>query len=377
MTCQNCGATISEGQSFCGKCGFKAAGETLASLGERLAKLEAQIAADSRLKLISQNHLELETAEKVMSRVKTWTTIILYFAGIPAAVTLLALVVMFGKGTYDLHSIAADAKGSVNEILNRARSVASETVATANDALKTSKQVRGDMGDVQRQVSELKAQIDKRSSEVQELTARVKDSQERVATLAATVNSQSEQVAHVSQQLKIAETQKNVASLREAYPALFGEHVAGWRDGWIDPKAKVAGDVYVAFMLWESRGTTDQLNGVKFGEAMQSLQDHNYKVLLGPVSLFATSGRTSQGTGASFDSASCGLKGTGLQGPPCILYFNQNLKAKASEVKSLVSPAQVVPDDRVRYVRPTEMAPLFQELLQKSGLDFLVVLGLS
>jgi uncharacterized coiled-coil protein SlyX len=372
MTCQSCGAAISEGQSFCGKCGYKVAGETLASLSERVAKLE-----DSRSKLTHQNYLEIETAEKVMTRVRTWTTLILYFAGIPAAVAALALVVTFGKGTYDLHSIAAEAKGSVNEILIRARSVASETVATADDALKTSKQVRAEMSDVRRQVSELKTELDRRSSEVQELTGRLRDTQGRAATLADTVKSQSQQVARVSQQLKVAETQKNFASLREAYPGLFGEHVAGWRDGWIDPKAKAAGDIYVAFMLWESRSIPNKLDGVKVGEAMQSLQDHNYRVLLGPVSLFATSGRTSQGAGASFDALSCDLKGIELHGPPCILYFNENLKMKASEVRSLVSPAQVVPEDKVKYVQPTGMEPLFQELLQKSRLDIVVVLGLS
>src|SRR5439155_1700660 len=95
---------------------------------------------------------------------------------------------------------------------------------------------------------------------------------------------------------------------------LFGEHIAGGRDGWIDPKAKARGDIYIAFVLLETQNTRNRLSDVKVGEVMQSLRNHSYMLFVGGVSLYATSGRYSQGAGASFDSGSCALSGTGLHG---------------------------------------------------------------
>ena len=57
------------------------------------------------------------------------------------------------------------------------------------------------------------------------------------------------------------------------------------------------------------------------------------------------------------------------------MYFKEELREKAIEIKNLVSPAQAIPEDKVRYVPPKGMVPLYQELLQKSALDIVVVLG--
>src|SRR5580704_8866840 len=120
MLCKSCSTEVPEGQPFCGQCGHKVNDDNLASVAARVARIEAQIAASSS-NVAQQNYLELETAERVMARVKTWTTLILYFAGIPAALLLLALAVMFGKGTLDLYHIASSAKQSVNGILKEAQ----------------------------------------------------------------------------------------------------------------------------------------------------------------------------------------------------------------------------------------------------------------
>jgi uncharacterized protein YoxC len=210
MICQKCSAAVPEDQAFCGKCGYKLAPDTPASLGERLSAIEAQFVADSRSKATNQNYLELETAERVMSRVKTWANLILYFAGIPAAVALLALAVIFGRGAFDLRDIATKTKDSVNSIVEQARSEATNAKTTATDALNTSKQVNKDIQETRQKIGELKTQVDSRSTEVAELSGHIKASQDQLASLTTTVNSQSQQVVRLSQQLKAVETQKTL-----------------------------------------------------------------------------------------------------------------------------------------------------------------------
>ena len=41
----------------------------------------------------------------------------------------------------------------------------------------------------------------------------------------------------------------------------------------------------------------------------------------------------------------------------------------------MVRAAQAVPDDRVQFVDPAKLQPNFKELLEKSGIDVVVVLS--
>jgi hypothetical protein len=373
MTCQNCSAEVPIDQTFCGNCGHRVTAETVGSINDRLARVETQLDADSRTRVTNQNYLEVDTAEKVMTRVKAWTTLILYFAGIPATIALLALAVVWGKGAYDLHSIAAKARESVQLVLNEAKVQASQALSTANAAQTTSKQVNTDIQDLQRRLATLNSEVDTRSSEVKKLDEQIKNSQTRVEGLAATVNSQSQQVAHLSQQLTAAETQKSVTQIGERYPSLFGEHVALAQDGPMDPKKKKSGEVYVTFALVDNG--LQKYDADKVAEAVESLKAHGYTVLFGGIDLAAMYTNHVAGLGASFGQSSCSLDGTGVHTPPCILYFKEELREKAIEIKNLVSPAQVIPDDKIRFVQPKSMVPLYQDLLQKSAVDIVVVLG--
>jgi uncharacterized coiled-coil protein SlyX len=367
LSCPQCSAPIPSGQPFCGQCGFRVQVASLAGLSDRLAKIEAGlVASESASKITHQNYLEVDTAAKVMARVKTWTTLILYFAGIPAAVALLALAIVFGRGALDLRSIAANAKDSVNAILEKARTEASSAETTAGAVNRT-------IVETQQRVGELKVEVDRSTGKVRQLDGQVRAAQDQVAGLSKAVESQSQQIQHLSQQLKAAQTEKNVNYIREAYPGLFGQHVAGWRDGWIDPKAKATGDTYVAFIL--SNKPARQLSDSKVAEVMQTLHDHGYTLFVGGVSLSATSGRTSQGLGGAFDESSCSVQGTGLHEAPCILYFRERLKPKALEINGLLRAIETVPEDRIRFVSPEAMLPRWQELLQRSALDMVVVLN--
>jgi hypothetical protein len=105
---------------------------------------------------------------------------------------------------------------------------------------------------------------------------------------------------------------------------------------------------------------------------MASLSEHKYTVFFRDVVLYATSGSTTQGV-VQFAGDSCQL--TASRNPPCILYFRQALKARAAEVRHLVRSAQVVPEERINYVDPMKLEDALQELLQKSGVDIVVVLS--
>lgn len=70
-----------------------------------------------------------------------------------------------------------------------------------------------------------------------------------------------------------------------------------------------------------------------------------------------------------------GYGNTGLNDPPCILYFDENLKAKALEIRDLVKTAQPISDERIKYVQRSSMPKLYQELADLSGIDVVVVLG--
>jgi len=372
MICQNCSAAIPEDQLFCGKCGYKASAETLGSIGARLGRVEEQLANDSRTKTTHQNYLELETTEKVMSRVKSWTTLILYFAGIPAAIALLALTVMFGKGAFDLHTIAASAQYSVTALLNRAKSEASEADATAKSALNTSTQVNAEIQETRRRVTELHTQVDARSSEVQKLVDQVKTSQDQVQALRNTVSSQTVEIQRLTDQVTAVRTAKGVADVQNAYP-IFGEHVARNQFGWIDPKQKAPGTTYVDLNLFLTASL--KLNDEKVADAVTALNDHKYNVTLGRIYTYARSAANAQAIGMGFDENSCMYWPAPMSQPPCILYFREDLKTSAMKVRELVQVAQTVPEERVLYVNPAKLDPQKRELLNLSAIDIVVVLG--
>jgi len=373
MICQNCSADVAEGQKFCGKCGFNLAGETLASVSERLTRLEVRFATTSRTN-ITQRNLELETAEKVMSRVKRWTTLILYFAGIPAVIMLLALAVMFGKGAIDMHSIAANVQRSVNRVVTEAASQASQAEATANGALTTSKRVNSSIQATEQNVSRLKQDVESRTVEVGRLSSQIKGVELRVDTLKNTLNSQSQQMQRLTTQVEQVKTSRDTEEVVNNYP-IFGKHVArSLSSGWIDPKQKTAGITYLSLNL--SLTSTPNLVPDKVAAAITSLSNHQYRVFLSPIYVYAVGPNGSdQAVGMGLDGSSCTSWSAPASSVPCIFYFRAELKASAMEVRDLLQTAQLVPDNHVVFVDPKKLNSNQRETLELSGMDIAVVLG--
>lgn len=179
MVCQNCSSANADGQTFCGNCGHRLTAETIGSLSDRVATLEGRVREASH-NTIDAHNLELETAENVMTRVRKWTTLILYFAGIPFAIALLALAIIFGKDTFDIRHIAANAQASINEVLKQAQSEAANAKKTADVASSKAQQINAEITNTEQSVLKLKSEVDARSADVQKLSSQLDASQQKL-----------------------------------------------------------------------------------------------------------------------------------------------------------------------------------------------------
>jgi len=371
MICQNCSSPNPEGQAFCGSCGHRLIPETIGSLSERLTKLERQQLDDARNK-VNQGTLEIETAQNVAERVKTWTGRMLFFTGLPVGILALALAVIFGKGDFDLHTIAANAKTSVNDLLDRARNEAASAESTARGALETSTQVDANIKATQQVVSNLKAAVDARSADVQQLGAKLASSREQLEALNNKMNAQEMQFAHMTEQVKAVQTSKSVEDIQTIYP-IYGKHFARTTTGLINAKAKPPGALYLALNL--SLTQTPVVSDAKVADAETMLGDHKYTVTIGPVYTEARTANSTEDVGVGLDSNGCGTWVKPPSRPPCILYFRPALKNSALEVRDLVKVAQEIPLERIFYIDPAKLDAQQKELLDLSAIDFLVVLG--
>jgi len=373
MTCPNCSALVAEDTSFCSKCGRKLVPETIASVSDRLAKIETQVGEYAAEKVVHQDYLETVTAEKVISRIKSWTTLFLYFAGIPWGILLIVLTVWFGRSVSDVQGIATNAKKSVDSIIDKARVESAEAVQTANNALATSKQVDSDVKTTQQVVSKLKDEVRGRIAEVQTLDDQIKASRSQAAALKTAVDSQSEELHRLSDEVKVVKTSKNAADVLNTYPIMSTDHVAGSRAGWIDPKQKAPGKTYITLSLLLT--ATPNVNSEKVAEAMTSLTENTYEVFLDHVYTYARASTSAQPIGMGLDANSCAYWPVPGVHVPCIIYFRKELKGSALKARDLVKGVQAVPDDHVIFLDPKRLNSQKQELLELSHMDMVVVLG--
>ena len=177
------------------------------------------------------------------------------------------------------------------------------------------------------------------------------------------------EIERLGRQFQTVSNEKNAVAVRDTYP-VFGEHVAGWPGGWIDPTKKPPGDIFASLILQVGPNSPGQLDADKVAAVMTALKNEHCTVFLGGVQLDTTSGRSGY---LLYGFQGCG--GVDMPGPgPCIAYFREELGGTVATVKRVVAQAQVVPDGRVRYVDRSKLPSLAQELLQKSGLDIMIVL---
>jgi hypothetical protein len=59
--------------------------------------------------------------------------------------------------------------------------------------------------------------------------------------------------------------------------------------------------------------------------------------------------------------------------PPCVLYFRPDLRERVLKLRLLIGSAQAISEDRFRYVQPENLSSTKRELLNRSGLDIVVI----
>ena len=367
--CTSCHTEMPDDHRYCGRCGSKLSPETLNDVSLRVAALESTLEKGTRAGSVEQRFLEVETTEKIVARLVKWAKMFGFFAAAPILLALVGFTLYVGKGLKDLNDLAGSVRGSIAPVIEKARFDANEAKAIATDAVKSAAAMKSDVASAKGSLSELGKAIADRNQDVQTLNSQIRSSQSQLSALQTNVAQSASKVERIAEQVQKANTEKNEASVRDAYP-IFGNRVAGWRDGWIDPAKKKPQEVYVALVV-QQFASPQSLTAQKIGQAMTALENDNFRVFLGGVQLNATSGRTSQGL---FNMGSCDSAGVSGS-PPCVVYFRQAMRGVALKIGDVIKSAQTVPPDRVAYSDPSKLPLLGQELLQKSALDVIVVLS--
>ncbi len=302
----------------------------------------------------------------------SWAKMFAWFVGIPIGIAAAALLFTFGKTFKDLQGIAAHAKDSVQPILDQAAKQAEQAKATAAGALKTSEEARSGVDDAKRKINALDAITGQRTAEVRQLSANLDRSQAFVAALEKQVDAGSQRVAQLSQRVETANKERNAVLLSNIYPQ-FGERVVSTSQGWVDPSKKRTSDVYINIMIAAQKpGVNPNVDISKVANLMSALSNKEYTVSVGDFALYAKGQNSSTGVVNMTERDVCKSVA-----PPCIIYLVPSLKEKAEEVARLSSGVQTIAADRIKYSDPKTWpseAP-YQELLTKSGMDILMVLG--
>jgi cell division protein FtsB len=365
MICNSCKSEIQQGQLYCPHCGLKVEPVSVEDLERRLRLAEERIETTLQSRGQEQRFLELDTAARVVTTVRRWTSLFVFFVGVPVAILLIIGSVIVGRKLSNLNDVVEVGRKAVDTTLQKAEDVSARAQKTATDALDTSNAVRRNVDQTSQQIAAVRKNVDQLAGEVDKSRA-------NVTKLNGDVAGQTVKVNTLQQQFAVVEVNKNLASLRDTYPA-FGERVAGWKNGWIDPTKKPAGSIYIALVI-VTRATSlqHQLSAEKIAQAESTLEGHKYIVFEGGVSLQATSGRSSQGV-VGLDDGACSMMMPPHR-PPCLVYFRTSLKDTAQMVRAIVRDAQVIPDNAIQYIDPKTLSPNMQDLLVKSAVDVAVVL---
>lgn len=324
----------------------------------RIARLEVTVRDGIRQISAQQNYLDVETSERIVSRVMRWTKVFLFCVGLPITLLAVILGLYLGHNIHNLSELAVTIDSSIRPAVEKANLEANQAKATANDAIRSSKQVAQDIANTKQSL--------------QRLDASIKDSQSKVSAFNASLNASSGQIQQLRLQAANAIQTGNAASIGQVYPT-FGQHaVRTTQGGYFDSKSKRPDDVYVDISISLRSLTPDPKLQERAAHFMAALQNLFYHVFPpGPIFLDAISNQTHQNV-AEIDEASC-MYVAHLSGPPCVLYFRADKEIARAKIIEAARAVQPIAEDHVQYVDPSKIDPLRRELLEKSGLDFVVV----
>ena len=379
MPCELCLEALSNGQNFCSHCGDRTQSVTVESLQLQIVSLNGQIA-----KLIEaregaeQRFLEIDTTEKIVTRVMTWAKVFGFFVGIPLLITLTVLGILAGKSYENFSDIVRGATSSVNVVLDRARADARSAEQQASSALATSKTVNQDIKGTQEHLTSLSASVKRSSIRVGQLDSNLADQKSKVDALNAATTAQNKAIRLLSRNVQELDKSRIEQDINSTHPE-FGSHSVKSASGEIlSTRTKPANAIYVAIDVFSRDSVKPNFKSSQIAIGLTALQEHGFHTFFGQVALFASAGSTSVPL-AAFNSSTCqkaGLKSDPAnQSVPCIVYFRESTRAKAIEARQLLDSTEHIPDDKVRLVPVTSLNEGLRELVEKSGLDMAIVLG--
>jgi hypothetical protein len=269
-------------------------------------------------------------------------------------------------------------RNSLQPLLKDAQTRADEAKNVAAAAKKDADTIQQAVKTTEQGISDLQNKVALGLQSLQALTRQMEEASNGVNQLRARVTESSEKVSQLSQQVEMVSNEKNLSTLRQRYP-VFGERVVQAFTGQrIDVQEKKPEDVYITIVVSMSPAVPPsqrKVDDTNIAAAITSLQSMGYTVFTGGIGLWVMAGTSSTGV-VQISPSACGDIDMAVPGdPPCILYFRRDLESVVEKTKQMLTPAQAIPDERVRYVDPANIREVTQELLEKSGLDIVVVLG--
>jgi hypothetical protein len=341
------------------------------SLHERLLTVEKKLVVSKR----RQSFLEVETAEKVVSRVKKWAGLFLYWTFIPLVIIVIGLSVFAGKDLWSLRKAASNAKPTIDAVLEQARGIANDAKKTADTALHTARQADSDIRQTQSLNSKLREEVSSREADVEHLSKSIQTSESQVQALNQSLQTNEQHIQQLTREVATANNAQNANEVLNMYPWL-GTHFVSSPSGAIDPKQKEAGLTYLTFSIFKAYFASPpifKLNDI--AELKTTLENHKYRVFLGFVQLYSGNpGRAIQAVSGGLGQNTCNDWANPPTDPPCILYFRPDLKDSAIFVRNSARALQQIPDNQIVLVNPKNLRPEQQELLTLSHMDISLVL---
>ena len=378
MTCERCSEAIEKGEKFCSNCGNATTPLTVELLSGQLAALSAQIEeyrADRRAQ--QQNYVELDTAEKIVTRVMSWAKLFGFFVGVPLGLVLVVLSLWAGKSIKDLHDIARAGQASVQATLENAKRDAKAAEAQASQAVSTAQTVSRGIQDTNDKLTALDANVNDSSSRVHQLNTGVSQQETRLSNLSASAVAQNRVIEDLASKVQTLNNNQISQDIGRSHPEL-GVHVVYGPSGILTAAKKPTGKLYVQVELYNQDNVKPSFTSEQITNGIASLQKHGFITMFGQVALFASTGQTSTPI-AGIGLGGCQLAhlndGPDRLGLPCIVYFRENLREKAIEARNAVTSVQTIADNRIRFVPAAALSLGQKELLDKSELDMIVLFG--
>lgn len=380
MPCDQCADALAKGRKFCNNCGTATGTLSVEALNKQVVDLTAQVSELLAERNSSeQKFLEVDTAQNVVDRLMGWAKLFGFFVGIPIALVLIGLSIWAGKSIKDFHDLASAGQASVNATLEKAKLDAKTAEAQAAAAVTVAQDVNKNIKDTHDRLTTLTQTVQQSSEKVGQLNTGVSQQEIKLKTLSDQTTAQGRVVQNLGQQVQAYNKTKIEQDIGQLHPE-FGTRFVGSQGGEvITVTTKPANTTYAQLDVFNQNPYQPKLTQSGIASGVQNLQQHGFHIFIGQVSLQTKSGNTSTSLAAITVDMCHNLAklttSSSYTAAPCIMYFQENGKAKALEARQLLSGIEDIPEDRVRYIAPSALNPAMKELIDKSGLDMSIVLG--